>query len=107
MFWSFQAAEPLVCAVKVAFTTPTWRRFLLLISGLIVTAGRRSVSRSLRFIDPEGHWCSYHRLYSKARIRLWELALVLARQVVSQQPADRPLLVLADDTVDGKAGDCV
>ena len=68
------AAEPLVCSIRCAFTRRTFDRFVLLMAGLIVTMGRRTVSHALRIIDPQldGHWCNYHRLYSQAR-SMWKL----------------------------------
>ena len=105
------AAEPLVRAVQNAkvFTQPTLERFIQLMMGLIVTMGRRTVSRALVLIQPDmdGHWSNYHRLYSSARYSLWTLAAVLVRQVVSLLPADIAIELVADDTVDGKNGDRV
>src|SRR5438046_6704143 len=70
------AAEPLVQAIGVAFTEPTFRRFCVLMCGLIVTIGRRTVSHALVAVRPalNGHWSNYHRLYSRARFSMWQLA---------------------------------
>jgi hypothetical protein len=107
MFRVPAAAEPLAEAFRGAFTTPTFERFIVLMTGLIVTIGRRTVSRALRVMEPvlgEGHWCNYHRIYSQARYSMWELGFILARQVVALLPADQPIILAADDTVDGKEG---
>jgi len=103
------AAEPLVLTISDAFTKPTLRRFVLLMCGLIVTMGRRTVSHALVPITPwlDGHWSDYHRLYSAAKFSMWEVAAALVRQVVKLLPADVVIELLADDTVDGKEGDCV
>jgi hypothetical protein len=103
------AAEPLVDAIRDTFTRPTLRRFVLLMCGLIVTMGRRTVSRALVPIAPlmHGHWSDYHRLYSAARFSMWELAAALTRQVIRLLPEDVVIEVVADDTVDGKDGDHV
>lgn len=100
------AAEPLVRAIGVAFTKPTLRRFLVLMCGLIVTIGRRTVSHSLAALAPvlDGHWSSYHRLYSHARFSMWRLAAAMVRQVVALLPRDAVIELVADDTVDGKDG---
>lgn len=114
MIRSPTAAEPLVQAVQTAgvFTKPTFERFILLMSGLIVTMGRRTVSRALRVMEPslpQGHWCNYHRLWSQARFSMWKLAAVLVRRViVTLLPAvDQPIVLLVDDTLDRKDGDRV
>lgn len=104
------AAEPLVDAVSAAFTQPTFRRFVVLMCGLIVTLGRRTVSHALVPIMAllDGHWSDYHRLYSAAKFSMWELAAALVRQVVNKLlPQDAIIELVADDTVDGKEGDCV
>jgi hypothetical protein len=104
------AAEPLVKAFEAAFTKPTFRRFTLLVTGLIVTIGRRTVSRTLRTIEPvmgQGHWCNYHRLYSQACYRLWDVGRILAGRVIALLPADAQIILIGDDTVDGKAGPSV
>jgi hypothetical protein len=103
------AAEPLVQAVGVAFTEPTLRRFVVLMCGLIVTMGRRTVSHALVAIEPmlDGHWSDYHRLYSAARFSMWDLAAALVRQAVKLLPVDVVIELVADDTVDGKEGDHV
>src|SRR5271154_3092675 len=95
------AAEPLVESIRGVFTRPTFSRFLLLACGLIVTMGRRTVSRALRVIEPRlrGHWCNYHRLYSQARFSMWKLAAALLRRVVVILPAGQPIILIVDDTL--------
>jgi hypothetical protein len=105
------AAEPLTSSIRDArvFTAPTLQRFVTLMIGLIVTMGRRTVSHALVAMRPllDGHWSNYHRLYSCAKYSMWKLAAVLVRQVVALLPEDRLIELVADDTVDGKEGDCV
>jgi hypothetical protein len=101
------AAEPLAKAFEGAFTRPTFQRFMLLVTGLIVTIGRRTVSRALRVIEPvmgQGHWCNYHRIYSQARYRLWDVGRILTCRVIALLPTDAQIILVADDTVDGKTG---
>lgn len=104
------AAEPLVGALRQAFTKPTFDRFVGLMAALIVTMGRRSVSRALRILAPvglNGHWSNFHRIYSQAKFDLWQVCLAMLRQAVALLPADQPIILLADDTVDGREGDKV
>jgi hypothetical protein len=111
LFEIIAAAEPLMQAIGQAgvFTQPTFPRFMALMTGLIVTMGRRTVSHCLAAMGPllEGHWSNYHRLYSSAKYSLWGLAAVLVRQVVALLPADAVIQLVADDTVDGKTGEHV
>jgi hypothetical protein len=105
------AAEPLIAAIEAAgvFSGPTLPRFIALMTGMIVSMGRRTVSHALVAIERirEGHWSNYHRLYSSAKYSLWSLAAVLVRQVVALLPADAVIELVADDTVDGKEGEHV
>jgi hypothetical protein len=100
------AAEPLVDSIRDVFTRPTLRRFVVLMSGLIVTMGRRTVSHVLVLIEPilHGHWSDYHRIYSAARFSMWGLGAVLVRQVIRLLPRDIVIELVADDTVNGKDG---
>lgn len=111
MFRIPAVAEPLGEALDQAhvFTRPTFERLATLICGLIVTMGRRSVSRTLLTMRPmlKGHWSNYHRLFSHARFSMWSLAAVLVRQVVKLLPEGMTIVLLADETVDGKEGDKV
>lgn len=106
MFRMPSAAEPLAQSFRYAFTRPTCERFLTLVCGVIVTMGRRTVSRALRVMQPHlrGHWCNYHRVYSQARFSMWKLAAALARQAVALLPANQPIVLIVDDTVQEKQG---
>lgn len=103
------AAEPLVAAIGGVFTEPTFRHFLRLMCGLIVTVGRHTVSHALVAVRPvlQGHWSNYHRLYSAAKFSMWRLAAALVQQVIKLLPNDVVIELVADDTVVGKAGDHV
>src|SRR5205814_9929957 len=105
MFWLPREAAGVIDKFARAFTRPTYERFVTLLVGTIVTMGRRTVSRTLRVMQPmlQGHWSNYHRLYSSAKYSMWALAAVLVRQVVALLPADAVIELVADDTVDGKA----
>jgi hypothetical protein len=95
------AAEPLIAAFAPAFTHPTYRRFVLLLVGVIVTGGRRTVSHILWTVRSlvAGHPSSYHRFFSTAQWSLWSLAKVLVLAVAELTPPGEPILVAGDDTV--------
>jgi DDE superfamily endonuclease/Archaeal putative transposase ISC1217 len=106
MFVCPPAAEPLVQSIRHVFTRRTFDRFLTLMCGVIVTMGRRTVSRALRVMELhlQGHYCNYHRIYSQARYSMWKLALAVTRQVVALLHGDEPILLVVDDTVQQKNG---
>jgi hypothetical protein len=92
--------------LRPAFTQPTFDRFVTLLIGAIVTMGRRTVSHILWSVRPlmDGHYSSYHRVFSRARWSTWALARILATAVVALVPADQPLVLSVDDTLAGHRG---
>ena len=95
------AAVFLPCAP--AFTAPSFERFVLLALAALLTTGRHTVANLLRTLGTlaPGHPVSYRRLLSAARWSSLRLARLLARLVLRLLPADQPILLVGDDTVDG------
>jgi hypothetical protein len=93
----------------VAFSSRTRERFVVLTLGAIVAMGRRTVSRVLWAVSSlsSGHASSYHRFFSSARWSLWTLARVLAAIVLEFTDADKPIVLIVDDTVVGHRGNKV
>jgi len=89
-----------------AFTAPTFDRFVLLTLSAILTTGRRTVANLLRTLGAlaPGHRTSYQRLLSSVRWSGLALACLMARLVLRLLPADRPVVLVGDDTVDGHKG---
>jgi len=103
------AMEPVVLSLCVAFTEPTFDRFVALCVGAILTRGRRTVTGALRALDGTipGHFSDYHRVFSRAAWSLWPLGKVLASTVLHFCPPDEPVLVPIDDTTAQHRGKCV
>ena len=99
-------ALPIIQAIDPAFTRPTLRRFLLLMGAALLCTGRRTVANLLRVAAPlaAGHVTSYQRVFSSASWSAMRLACCLCRLVVATLPADQPILLAGDDTVDGHPG---
>lgn len=94
------AAEPVLMSLSVAFTQPTFQRILALIVGAILTTGRHTVTGVLWTMRGliDGHFSSYHRVFSRAVWSPWPLGKVLASAVLRLIPQDEPVLVPMDDT---------
>ena len=89
-----------------AFTAPTFDRFALLALSALLTTGRRTVAnllRTLRSLAP-GHRTTYQRVLSSAHWSGLRLGCGLCRLVLGLLPAERPVLLVGDDTVDGHKG---
>lgn len=101
MFAWPRAAEPLLMSFSIAFTRPSFQRAMVLLVGTILTMGRRTVTNALWAVRSmaDGHFSSYHRLFSRARWSLWPLGKALATAVLRWIAEDQPVLVAGDDTV--------
>jgi DDE superfamily endonuclease len=99
-------AASILAALAPAFTAPTFRRFCLLLLGAILTPGRRTVANLLRTLGPlaAAHRTTYQRVLSSARWYGLRLACPLCRLVVRLLPAEGPITLVGDDTVDGHKG---
>lgn len=99
-------AWPLLEALSPVFTAPTLARFVTLFGSAILCTGRRTVANLIRTADPliEGHRTSYQRVLSSAEWSALRLACQLSRLVLATIPADQPVILVGDDTVDGHPG---
>lgn len=100
-----EAADVLL-PLAPAFTEPTFRRFCALLLAAILTPGRHTVANLLRTLGvlADGHRTSFQRVFSAAAWSALHLARLLARQLVRLLPADAPIVLVGDDTVDGHRG---
>lgn len=98
--------QPLLTQWATAFTQPTYRRWILLVLGAILTTGRRTVQNILRVVRGRaaGHACSYQRVFSHRRWSLWKLARPLIGYILDRWIAQGPVYVAGDDTVDEHRG---
>lgn len=88
------------------FAERTWPKAQLLAAGALLTPGRRTVASALRVM---GHadrrdFCNYHRLLSRDRWSCLGAGRVLLGLILAVLPADAPLVLAADDTVERRNG---
>jgi DDE superfamily endonuclease len=89
------------------FTRPTWPNALMLLAGVILTPGRRTVAAALRILgrerDPK--FCTFHRILNRAawssRVAASRLLLLL---IASFLPAAAPIVIGFDDTIERRWG---
>ena len=101
MFSMPTAAEPLISTFSIAFTRPTFQRARVLWVGAILAMGRRTVANVLWTVRSiaQGHFSSYHRVFSRGSWSLWPLGKVWVSAVLQWISEDQPVLVAGDDTV--------
>jgi hypothetical protein len=104
-----ELAHPLVQPFADGFTRPTFKRFLTLMAGAILSTGRRTISNLLRTVRglAPGHPTSYHRVFSRRCWSPWTLARALAGIILRRWTDDRPVPLAGDDTVDEHRGEKV
>ena len=89
------------------FTRPTWPNILVLLAGVVLAPGRRTVTTALRILgrDRDPHFCTFHRVLSRAawssRAVAQQLLMLLIKVFV---PAGAPVVIGLDDTIERRWG---
>lgn len=100
------AAGSLLLHFSPVFRPATFRRWLVLLTGAVLTTGRRTVSNVLRTVKSfaPGDPSSYHRVFSKRRWSMWRLARALATFILDHWVRRGVVRLAGDDTVDEHRG---
>lgn len=89
------------------FTRPTRPNILVLLAGVVLAPGRRTVTTALRILgrDQDPHFCTFHRVLSRAawssRAVAQQLLMLLIKVFV---PAGAPVVIGLDDTIERRWG---
>jgi hypothetical protein len=89
------------------FTRPTWANVLVLLAGVILVPGRRTVTAALRILGRERDpaFCTFHRILNRAawssRAAAHQLLLLLVNALV---PVGAPVVIGLDDTIERRWG---
>ena len=97
----------LLSVFSVAFTAPTFAKVLVLIFGTILTPGRRTVTAALRMmgLGADPHYSKYHRVLNRDRWSPWLVSKIMLNLIVSIFiPAEAPLLLVIDETLERRRG---
>jgi hypothetical protein len=97
----------LLATFASAFTRPTFAHALTLIYGAILAPGRRTVASTLRAVGRgrERQFTTYHRVLNRAVWSPLPLSRILLRLIVAAfVPADGPLVLVIDDTLERRYG---
>jgi hypothetical protein len=89
------------------FTRPTWSNILMLLAGIILAPGRRTVTAALRILgrerDPD--FCTFHRILNRAA---WSSRAVAGRLLLLLMACflrgDAPVVIGIDDTIERRWG---
>ena len=89
------------------FTRPTWSNILVLLAGVILAPGRRTVTAALRILghDHDHNFCTFHRILNRAawspRAAAGRLLVLLVNTFV---PSGAPIVIGLDDTIERRWG---
>ncbi len=88
------------------FTRPMWQRVLVLITGAILSPGRRTVAAALRVtgLDQDPCFTNYHRVLNRGRWSSRQAARCLLRLLVSRFVPEGPVIIGLDDTLERRWG---
>jgi hypothetical protein len=91
---------------RVVFTAPSFRLFVLLLTGWTLSCRHRFITECIFTAGQvgRGHWSRFHRFFSHYAWSLDDLCQVLARLLVNRFCPQGPLLLAADDTLCRKRG---
>jgi hypothetical protein len=88
------------------FTASLWCHVLVLVTGALLTPGRRTVTAALRVmgLDRTPSFAVYHRVLSTARWSSRSVAYRLLRWLVTAFVPDGPVVIGLDDTIERRWG---
>ena len=102
-----ESLAALLSAFAIAFTRPTFAHMQILVTGTLLTSGRRTVSAALRAVGLGGerHFTTYHRVLNRSVWSPLRLSRILLHLLVTAFLApDAPLVLLIDGTLERRWG---
>src|SRR5260221_14644089 len=102
-----ESLAALLAAFAIAFTRPTFEHVQVLVTGALLTSGRRTVAAALRAVGLGGerHFTTYHRVLNRAVWSPLRLSHILLHLLVTAFLApDAPLVLLIDGTLERRWG---
>jgi hypothetical protein len=90
-----------------AFTAPTWQHVLVLVMAVILVPGRRTAASALRAtgLGQVPQFATYHRVLNRNRWSgRWLSRRLFGLLVSAFVPADAPVVIGVDDTIERRWG---
>src|SRR5947209_2373702 len=97
----------LVSHFASAFTRPTFANAVVLLYGILLAPGRRTVTAALGSLGrgQERHFTTYHRVLNRARWSPWVLSQLLLELIIRLcLPSGAMLLLVIDETLERRRG---
>jgi DDE superfamily endonuclease len=96
----------LMAAFRSLFTAPVWDHVLVLVTGAILTPGKRTVSAVLRImgLSQAADFALYHHVLSQAHWDSRAVARKLLSLILERFLSDGPVIIGIDDTIERRWG---
>lgn len=96
----------LMAAFRGFFSAPVWDHVLVLVAGMVLTPGKRTVSAALRImgLSAAGDFALYHHVLSQARWDSRAIARKLLAMILDRFLPEGPLVIGIDDTIERRWG---
>jgi hypothetical protein len=96
----------LIVVFQPLFTKPTWEHAKLLLLGVLLQRGKRTVTACLRVVglSQEEHFQNYHRVLNRASWSALGAARILLGLIILIFPPGGTIVFAADDTIERRRG---
>ena len=96
----------LMAAFREFFTAPVWDHVLVLVTGAVLTTGKRTVCAVLRVmgLSQSGDFALYHHVLSQARWDSRAIARQLLVMILERFLPNGPVIIGIDDTIERRWG---
>lgn len=93
-------------AFATLFSKPVWNHALILTVGAILAVRQRTVTSCLRAVGlrHEKRFCNFHRVLNRAKWNTLQGSKILLGLLIHLIPADAPLIIGVDETVERRKG---
>ncbi len=101
------AVIAIFAAFAPLFTEPTYRNVQVLLLGMVLAPGKRTVTAALRAmgLSQEKRFTTYHRVLNRAKWSALQAARILLRLLVNTFVAEGPVVIGIDETLERRRGD--
>jgi hypothetical protein len=100
------ALIPILTSFSPLFTQPTWAHLQIMLMGAILCQGPRRISTVLKVmgLGQDKGFEKYHRVFNRAKWNSIAASKILLGLLIGVLPADYPLLIIVDETLERRKG---
>jgi hypothetical protein len=98
--------QAVLAAFAPLFSKPVWQHATVLAIGSILCIGKRTVTSALKVmgLKDDNRFTNYHRVLNRAKWNTLNAGKILLCLIICLIPADWPLIIVVDETVERRKG---